>query len=65
MNVAKEDISEMFRHFHKVLILVRNLLETLSPEELGRLEQKLVGDHEDLNVNCSSFSALENHIGLL
>lgn len=38
----KDGLSEMFRHFHKLLIIVRNLLLTLSAEELCQLELKLV-----------------------
>ncbi|KAL3112776.1 hypothetical protein niasHT_019750 [Heterodera trifolii] len=62
VNVPKEDISEMFRHFHKVLILVRNLLQTLEPSELSKLEQKLVGEHDGLGESCSSMRALEQQI---
>ena len=60
IDLPKEDISEMFRHSHKLLILVRNLLLTLNPEELGRLEQKLVSGSEEYQP--TSVRALEQQI---
>uniref|UniRef100_A0A183CDT7 FYVE-type domain-containing protein n=1 Tax=Globodera pallida TaxID=36090 RepID=A0A183CDT7_GLOPA len=62
VDVPKEEISEMFRHFYKVLILVRNLLQTLEPSELFKLEKKLVGDHGGFDETCSSVRALEQQI---
>ena len=63
MAQPKEDFSEMFRHFHKLLVLVRNLLLTLNADELGRLEQKLVSGSGD-EQPPSTVRALEQQIGL-
>ncbi|KAF7634246.1 hypothetical protein Mgra_00006323 [Meloidogyne graminicola] len=49
----KDALSEMFRHFHKLLIIVRNLLLTLSSEELCQLELKLVTGSEDYTSPAS------------
>ncbi|KAH7732324.1 Lateral signaling target protein 2 [Aphelenchoides avenae] len=38
----KEDLSEMFRHFHKLLKLIRDLLTTLTDDERRKLELSLV-----------------------
>ena len=62
--LPKEDISEMFRHFHKLLILVRNLLLSLNEDELARLEQKLVSGSEEY-VPTATVRALEQQIGNL
>jgi hypothetical protein len=60
--LPKEDISEMFRHFHKLLILVRNLLLSLNADELARLEQKLVSGSEEYTPPAT-VRALEQQIG--
>uniref|UniRef100_A0A914C1C3 FYVE-type domain-containing protein n=1 Tax=Acrobeloides nanus TaxID=290746 RepID=A0A914C1C3_9BILA len=47
LDLAKEDLSEMFRHFHRLLLSIRDLLKSLRPEELQKLEVSLV-------TGCSS-----------
>nr|CAD2124596.1 unnamed protein product [Meloidogyne enterolobii] len=49
----KDAFSEMFRHFHKLLIIVRNLLLTLSAEELCQLELKLVTGSDEYTPPAS------------
>jgi hypothetical protein len=61
VELPKEDISEMFRNFHKILILVRNLILSLNADELGRLEQKLVSGSEEYAP--TTVRALEQQIG--
>lgn len=50
MNLTADDISEMFRPFRAVLTKVRDLLKSLSSEELYSLE-KLLCTNEDKNSN--------------
>lgn len=53
----------MFRHFHKLLIIVRNLLLTLSAEELCQLELKLVSGSDEYTPPAS-IRTLEQQFGL-
>lgn len=62
----------MFRHFHNLLVLIRNLLVILSPQELRKLEMCLVTGNSSSEVTfrqqpsdnqSASLRILENEIG--
>ncbi|KAK0396274.1 hypothetical protein QR680_001651 [Steinernema hermaphroditum] len=55
---SPENLSEMFRPFHHLLVKIRNLLLTLSPEELKNVETDLCsgnsGSSDGLDANGST-----------
>lgn len=63
VNRPKEQLLEMFRHFHKLLVLIKNLLLQLTPNELKKLEMSLVTGNSSSN-ELSSLRLLESEIGL-
>lgn len=64
VNNPKENFSEMFRHFYKLLIITKNFLCTLSMEELHKLELLLVTGNASEDNEFSSVRNLENEIGI-
>lgn len=56
MDVVAHELSEMFRPFRAVLSKVRELLKTLSPDELYNLE-KLLCTNEDKNLNFTKLTS--------
>lgn len=56
MDVVADELSEMFRPFRTILIKIRDLLKTLSPNELYSLE-KLLCTNEDKNLCFTTTTA--------
>ncbi|KAL5283961.1 ZFYVE28 family protein [Megaselia abdita] len=55
MDVVADELSEMFRPFRAILIKIRDLLKTLSPNELFSLE-KLLCTNEDKNLSFTKLT---------
>lgn len=64
VNNPKENLSDMFRHFYKLLIITKNFLMTLKVDELRKLEVLLVsGNSNEDNEFASVPNFDENEMG--
>lgn len=62
LDLPKEDLSEMFRHFHRLLLSIRDLLKGLKPHELTKLEISLVTGCSSAEEANKSMKSLEEEI---